>query len=265
MKKYHYILIAFVYFFLVLGLYTFIDNPMRDAYATFFQSLGGIFCIAGGIYVALKYGLDNYHGRSFLIITVGVGCWFLGDMLWFFTSIFTTERLFPSPMDFIYLLGYPILFYGLGRELFINKLAINPKKYFWPAIVSFIYVVAVSYFGVYKAYSAENTILENALNIIYGVGDLLLAILALYILLKIESYEKAKFYYPWIIIFIGISLYLIADILYYIFLDEYLAGGYYYFDLIWVASYAVWGYGLWNIGYVIKEIRQNVSNKLISK
>lgn len=263
MNKNIIILLGGLYFAVIAGLYFFVDNPAQDIYASFFVNTIGISAVIAGFLTASKYGFDHYHGRSFLLLAAGIFFWLLGDILWYITRAILGEAPFPSIIDAVYLVGYPILYIGLWRELFSEKIKIDFKNFVLPILLSALMAVAIAYFSIYKPFNSGDSCTANIINMAYGLGDFGLAIVCLFIIIKTEHYHKGKFYYPWLAIFIGFSTFLGADILHSIYWKEFQLGKFWYFDLVWTFSYLMLAYGYWRMGDIIDGVNQSILKKII--
>jgi hypothetical protein len=229
------------------------------------MDIASLAIVAGGFFTAKQYGFKNYHGLSFMFLTFGMLLRLVGDILWYASLAVDNALPFPSYLDAIYLISYPFLFIGFYRELFFEKIKLKPRDLYLPLVLSVLLVAGTTYYGVYKIYSPENTYWQNFIGMAYGACDVALAILLSFMIMKANEYKKGKFSTSWFIIFIGLSLYLVADVIYYAYFERYESGELSNLDLIWSASYLLTAYGFWSVGNIIEEIQHGILKMIAPK
>jgi len=214
-----------------------------------------------GIMAVKVYGMDNPHAKAIAFLALGIFFWFLGDSIWFILEYFLNKSPFPSVADYFYLLAYPLLLTGLSVEIKNNQLNWSAGKISFGVLLSIIVGAIVLYFGVVQAYSPAESLLNNAIAISYGIGDLVLIIFAIVILMVAVGYHKGKLFYPWLYILIGFFLILAADILFAIYREEYenFTGLIRNIDLGWISGFLFISYGFFSIGDTVK----NAQSKLL--
>ena len=224
-----------------------------------------ILALLAGIFVVRSYGVKSRHGNAFLLITLGFTFWLIGESLWVFYSLFLQIDPYPSPADFFYLAAYPLIAWGLIKEIRIT--GINLKKLSKPTLAFFgfaslIAIGMVTYIEIFLAFNPSGSLVDN-LVLLYGFADLIIAIPILLVLILAFEYKGGKIFIPWILIFIGLNLYLFADILYAVFLNQYLGAVYPYesIDLLWIAAYLLMALGLMQIGLIIRDIQKRLKSK----
>lgn len=210
-----------------------------------------------------KLGYGTARGKAFLFLTLGMAFWAIAELGWLVAVVFLDVKPFPSFVDIFYLVAYPLLAIGFWLEYRMGEIRWTAKKAISLSLVSLVLIGLTGYFGIYYAYDATNTGLENLVNVLYGVGDVILSILTLLILAIVIEYKRGKFFRPWMIIFIANLLMIIADVLFAIYFNEYDEGAklYQYMDLVWAGSYLLFAYGFYRIGYVLELISKGVIEK----
>lgn len=209
----------------------------------------------GLIAVRAYAGIDNPHAKAIAFMALGVFFWFIGDFIWFVFEYFLNQNPFPSIADYFYLLAYPMLLFGMIIELQNNKLTWNAKKIALSTTISLILGIIVIYFGIIRAYIPSDPLLNNLVAMSYGVGDVVLIILASTILMVAVGYRKGRLFYPWLCILIGFFLILAADILFAIYRDEYenFVGMLRNIDLGWISGFLFIAFGFFSIGNAVRE------------
>src|SRR5947208_1567727 len=90
-----------------------------------------------GIFALDMYGYKGPRMRTLLLLTGGMGCWLLGEMLFYSYEFIFHINPFPSIADVFYLLAYPLLLLAFINE--IRQAKISLKK-IHPAIIFFFVV-----------------------------------------------------------------------------------------------------------------------------
>ena len=230
----------------------------------FIYLLPVILAVLAGIFVVRSYGVKSQHGQAFLFFTLGLAFWLIGESLWVFYNLFLQIDPYPSLADFFYLAAYPLIVWGLIKEIRITGIKIGKLNKLTLAlfgITSLIIISIVTYIEIFLAFDPSGSLIDN-LVLLYGFADLILAIPVLLVLILAFEYKGGRIFIPWIFIFIGLLLYLFADIHYAVFLDQYLGSVYPYesIDLLWIAAYLLIALGLLQIGYIIRGIQKKLQS-----
>lgn len=218
-------------------------------------------CCGFKVFNQLHY--SSTRGKAFLFISLGMLLWAVAEFAWMLAVVFLDIKPFPSFVDVFYLVAYPFLAIGLLIEYQMGEIKWTMNKAISLSIISIVLITLTGYFGVYYAFDSENAVLENVFNILYGVGDVVLSVLSLLILAIVIEYKRGKFFRPWLVIFFANILMILGDVLFSIYFDEYDLGIrlYRYMDFIWIASYLLFAYGLFRVGYILEEINREVAEK----
>lgn len=216
-----------------------------------------------GFYAASTYKLGNIHGRSMAFLASGMAFFFVGEALFFYYQYILDKTPFPSIADVFYLLAYPMILIGLMIEVRMHKPRLSEfsKKTIFVMSTAFIALLGiVSYFGIYKAYDTDATILSNWIAISYGVADLIILIPAMYVLKLAFDFKGGKLFNTWIMIFFAMLFMLAGDILFASYNEKYSEGlkPYTLIDLLWVASYLLFAYSFFYTGSVLRELRKKL-------
>ena len=223
-----------------------------------------VLSVLAGIFAVRTYGFSSQHGKAFLLITLGYASWLIGESIWVFYDFVLHISPFPSPADFFYVAAYPLIAWGLIKEIKLAEIKfenINKGVLAGVGLLSLIFIVAVTYFELILAYDPMGTFIDN-LALIYGFGNLILIIPAILLLVMAWEYKGGKIFMPWIFIFLGLTLTLTADTLYAVFLDPYLENTYPYesMDLLWIAGYLLVALGFLNISFLIRGIHKRLQH-----
>lgn len=220
-----------------------------------------------GLFALTSYGLKGFRSRTILLITLGMGCWFIGEFLWNYYEYFLHANPFPSFADVFYLAAYPLIFTGLWNEIantHVTWKQIPKALTFLFGISAILLSAIVLYFGVYQAYDATESLFANSIAMGYGIGDLLLILVSIVILILVWEFRGGKIVNAWMSIFIGLIFTLIADILFAIYTDPYKAQVFLYkstFDTFWMIGYLCFANALFSIGIFSQDARDSMVKK----
>lgn len=227
--------------------------------------------VISGIYATRTYHTSNSHGQVMALLTLGLFCWFIGEVIFYYYQFTTLTDPFPSIADAFYLSAYPLLLIGLVKESMThhaNWKTIRDSNRLVLTLSSFLILAVafiVLYFGVFIAYDSEMSMLSNAIAISYGLGDLLLLIPVLFILKMVLDFKGGKLFYSWAIILSGIFCIMLGDILFAINSEAYqnLEPLYTLIDIAWIAGYLLFAYSFFFTAKTIRELQSTLrqSNK----
>lgn len=252
-----YLICLAVYWLQIGGIYA---VPLRDIIYLFTP----IAAITGGIFSFRATGFKNIRTKTVFFLTLGIICWFIGEVLWDYYELILKINPFPSIADIFYILAYPLMLIGLVHEIKISGISwkkIYPAIVFLLVIISVLFTTVVLYFGVYLAYNPQETLLTNSIAMSYGIGDLLLIIANIFVLILAWEFRGGKLSRTWFGLFIGFIVMLIADILFGIYTDQYKAqiGIYRYsIDSLYMLSYLIMAYILFNFGFSVRDAGKNI-------
>ncbi len=228
-----------------------------------------------GVFALTKFGTKGARAKSLLFLTCGMGCFFVGELLWNYYELVLHVKPFPSIADIFYLAAYPLLFVGLLNEIKTTRIdlsAFAPSVKFLTSLIIVLLFIIVLYFGVYQAYDAREVFLANVIAMGYGIGDLLLIIVNMFLLVMAWEFRGGKFSRIWTVLFVGFLFTLLADILFATYTDQYETQVYFYkafLDSLWMAGYLLFAYSLFEFGFSILDetikLRLSKNSKEVKK
>jgi len=230
---------------------------------TIYLSTSGIATIAG-FFALRKFGLANARSLTLLFLTVGIGYWFIGEVLFDYYQYIVHSNPFPSAADMFYILGYVFILIGLVNEIRIVKInwqLIEKPTLFLYGLVTLLFIVLISYFSIYHAYDPAKALLANAISMGYGVGDLLLIMANIFVLILVWEFRGGRFARVWISLFLSFIMMLVADILFAIYADQYNQQVWFYkslLDSFWMGAYLLFGFALFDFGFSIQDIYKKI-------
>ena len=199
--------------------------------------------VSVGAGVLLVVAARHRRGRemaAWVLLGAGVGCWGIGEAIWTWYIVFRPGAVpYPGLADLLYVAGYPVLFAGV---LFLPHLHAGR----WERVRITLDVVAGTialtaimwtfYLRDAIEISASASLLENAVNLAYPVGDLVLLI-GLIIIFTRRS--DLQFDGRLLVIGAGMALTVAADVTYVVLLNNgsYVDGA--AMDAMWVGGYGL--------------------------
>lgn len=227
--------------------------------------LGQLVTITGGIYAMREYGLSNPTGKTVAFLTCGFILWALGSLTYVINTFFLGIDQYPSLADVFIIAGY--FFYMGGLLLEVRKRHVsfkNPYKIV-TFITGLIIAVVTFYFGFYLAIDPSAPWLVSIVSLGYGIGDVILLMTLLIVIMMAFEYKGGRLFLPWFLIFTGFLVILVADILFTFYVVQYEAKEWPYYvgiDFIWRVSYVFFAYGLFSLGFVVKDVKNTIAHKI---
>lgn len=259
--------ISFFAVFVAASFFYSLSLPNQDFLNQTLYLLFPIIATAAGFSLAKTYGSGNANGKIILIITTGFFMWSMGEIIWYIMRNFMGINPFPSVADFFFLLAYPIIFLGLYESFKLYSVEfgkINKALIFLNSIIALLLILAVLYFGIYGAYNAEASLVNNILAMGYGVADIVLVVASLFSLSLAYEYKGGRLGFFWMTLTLGFVMFLIADILFAMYNGLYIENikPYVYIDLIWLAGYFLFIYGLMDTYSHLKEVELRIKKRM---
>lgn len=229
--------------------------------------VGQLVTVVCGLYAIRMYGMRSITGRSLAFFTAGFLSFLIGGAIFSYYDATLEVSPFPSLADGFILLGYPLFFTGLLLELRKKTLFLKKGMKMLIALFALLLAIVVFYFEIYIPYDMTSSLFLTAVQTAYGVGDLILIILFVFVLLLALSYAGGKMFYVWFSFFIGFILTLFGDILFGVYVNDYLAktGINIYIDLIWRSAYVFFAFGLLLAGMLVASMQSNILRKIEKK
>jgi hypothetical protein len=187
----------------------FAEDPNMIIYSDAIAFIVAILPVVTSLYVYSYFKKGNPEKTVWLVLCVGLILWLLGEILWFYYEALRGVDPFPSLADIAWILGYPSLFVALF--LLYRNVEVRVKAYevAFGIVVLIIAAAVFLLFGHMIPAEEEFTFLEKAASLFYPVADLFLLYLALLIT---GLYWAGKLGYSWLLIAVGIILYVVGDL-----------------------------------------------------
>lgn len=267
-KAYFFGLLLFLLFMVdVLVSFSGYGREQNDLYRNALLFAGQVVTVFCGLYAVRMYGMRSVIGRSLAFFTAGFLSFLIGGAIFSYYDATLEVSPFPSLADGFILLGYPLFFTGLLLELRKKTLFLQKGMKMLIALFALLLAAVVFYFQIYIPYDMTSSLFLTVVQTAYGVGDLILIIMFIFVLLLALSYKGGKMFYVWFCFFIGFILTLFGDILFGVYVNDYLAktGINIYIDLIWRAAYVFFAFGLLLAGMLVSSMQSIIMQKIAKK
>ncbi len=147
--------------------------------------------------------------------TLGLGLllWGSGEAIWAGYDLFLGEVPFPSVADIVWLIGYIPFFVSLYLRYSTLRAAPEASRVLIIVVLSAILIGVGGYFVLLPIIQdpGEN-LLAKIISVLYPVGDILLALIALLVVLTLSGGALSR---PWALIAAGFLVVAVADLLFY--------------------------------------------------
>ncbi len=187
----------------------FAEDPNMIVYSDALAFITAILPVVTSLYVFSYFEKGNPEKTVWLVLCAGLILWLLGEILWFYYEVLMGADPFPSLADIMWVLGYPSLFVALLLLYKIVEVRLKTYEVVFGIVVFIIAVAVFLLFGHMIPAEEEFTFLEKAVSLFYPVADLFLLYLALLIT---GLYWAGKLGYSWLLIAVGIILYVVGDL-----------------------------------------------------
>ena len=197
------ILYAFIYFF---EPFPGLGNDLASNLLTVFASLASA---AAATMVWAFYGKADAPRRVWDRFSVGLWLWFVAEAIWAFLNMRDGEVNIGWP-DFFWVLAYGFMFGALFQQhriLSFADLERTRKRMTWMGIPFGLLAVLLALILVNFFYPLD--FITNLVNGFYPLGDLLVGLLALWL---VRSFQGGTFVRPWV----SLILFAITDFLYFL-------------------------------------------------
>jgi len=192
------------------------------------------------------FSLKTITGKIWLLLTVAMVLWFLGDLYYALEWFINHNTDLPS-IHFgrvCYIIGFSFILVGLAAQLMVGGLKIPKKEFGYITIIegifltfSLVCIVLVSQLEVYEDFGE----FDKGILVFYLIFDEVNIFLSIILIFK---YRGGQFSRGWLIISIGFMVEATYDMLY-IYMDVIfeLENAWYFFDPVYYLMYVVLAVG----------------------
>ncbi|MCE9617858.1 MAG: hypothetical protein K8Q88_05810 [Nitrosarchaeum sp.] len=210
------------------------DLYMTDLLFIIFPGIVVVF----GLMLVFRYGLRGNHGISWVLFTLAIASWYVGDMTYKYDYKYDLEDLSTLTSDFFYIIGYPLFFGFTIFYLKPRKRIISKKMVLAASLVSILFVIPTLYFTFNGEYQ-----LEELTIFLYAIYPILDGVILIPSIIATFLFFRGQVNLLWSLILIATILFIIADTSYLIFSVEetYYPG--HPVDILFVWSYILYAFG----------------------
>lgn len=190
--------------------------------------------------------------KSLLFLVLAFVSWFTAEQTWNLYEHVLGIDPYPSVADFFYISAPILMFISLILFLQPYKNKIKRTDLIFASSLSVLILIPI--LNITLETNSETEFFEIAIAVIYPIVDTVLLIPAI-IAILISVREKKNVF--WIMILIGIILFVIADhmFLFLVIYDEYYEGN--PIDILWLSSYVIWAFTIYNLIHKSKKFKSN--------
>lgn len=193
------------------------------------------------IIIARRFRVSGKHGTAWIIFALFAFSWFTAEQVWtVYEQVYEMDP-WPSPADFFYLTGYPLLFAFSILYLLPLRKAISKKLVISSSLIS-ITLLVPTLILTNQTNSSENGF-EVALAASYPILD---AIVLCPALIGVSLFFKGEVNFLWSLICIAMVLNVIADTGFLVLSmdDSYYTG--HPVDLLYMWAYLLFAFGVYS-------------------
>jgi hypothetical protein len=143
---------------------------------------------------------------------VGLLLWGSGEAIWAGYDLFSEEIPFPSAADVLWLVGYIPFFVALFLRYRTLRATPEPARVLTIVVLSAILIGVAGYYVIWPIIQdTETELLPKIIYVLYPLGDVIVAIVALLVVLTLSGGELSR---PWAMLAAGFIIVSVADLLF---------------------------------------------------
>ena len=235
-----FILISIVIVYLIANVIHQEEFPINDRWfmTDLLLMASSFIVIIFGFLLSLKYKARENNGIAWILFTLAMSCWFIGEYAYSYENEYDTEDLSTLLPDFFYIIGYPLV---LGFMIFYLK----PRK----DIITKKMILASSLFSLVVVFPSLYITFDSVRDVdaftlfLYAIYPILDGIILIPAIVAVFLFFRGQVNLLWTMILFGILLNVIADTAYLFFsLDKTFYAGH-PINILYVWSYVMYGFG----------------------
>lgn len=214
-----------------------LGDPTFDLYTGILTAAWALVTTFACLLVMGVFTFKAPPGKVWGLLGFGFLCWTLGEAIWAY-NLYLGEDLFPSIADFFYIIGYPLLIGGLILQQKSTKANLAKSEIFLVILV-LIATIGITIWGAFLPifdlyWNNEYDLISTLIILAYPIMDWLLLPSALILFFKFKGGEFSK---SWFIVFIGMILMIIADLVFAIMDAQGIPMASFYYDHLYNIAY----------------------------
>jgi len=210
------------------------DLYMTDLLYIIFPGIVVVF----GVMLVFRYRLRGNHGISWILFTLAIASWYVGEMTYSYDYEYDLEDLSTLTSDLFYIIGYPLFFGFTIFYLKPRKQIISKKMILISSLVSILFIIPSLYFTFNEEYQ-----LDELTIFLYAIYPILDGVILIPSIIATFLFFRGQVNLLWSLILIATILFVIADTSYLVFSIEetYYPG--HPVDILYVWSYILYAFG----------------------
>ena len=232
-------LVAVVVVFLIANVINQEEYPIDKFYATDLLSVIGSFSVIifGGL-LSFKYKARGTNGIAWILFTLSMVSWFLGEYAYSNDSEYNIEDLSTLASDIFFITGYPLFFAFTILYLKPRRNIITRKIIFASSLFSLLVIIPTLYITFVSSGSLDNLTL-----FLYAIYPILAGVILIPAIVTVFLFFRGQIDLLWCMVLFGIIFFVAGDTAYLISsLDEsYYAG--HPLNILYVWAYVLFAFG----------------------
>ena len=228
------------------------DLYMTDLLYMIFPGIVVVF----GLILVFRYGLRGSHGISWILFTLAIASWYVGEMTYSYDYKYDLEDLSTLTSDLFYIIGYPLFFGFTIFYLKPRKRIISKKMILASSLVSILFVIPTLYF----TFNGEQQ-LDDLTMFLYAIYPILDGVILIPSIVATVLFFRGQVNLLWSLILIATILFIIADTAYLAFSIEetYYPG--HPVDILYIWAYILYAFGALSHIRLYKKIKPEQDKK----
>jgi len=222
------------------------DLYMTDLLYIIFPGIVVVF----GVMLVFRYRLRGNHGISWILFTLAIASWYVGEMTYSYDYEYDLEDLSTLTSDLFYIIGYPLFFGFTIFYLKPRKQIISKKMILISSLVSILFIIPSLYFTFNEEYQ-----LDELTIFLYAIYPILDGVILIPSIIATFLFFRGQVNLLWSLILIATILFVIADTSYLVFSIEetYYPG--HPVDILYIWAYTLYAFGVLSHVRLYKKIK----------
>ncbi|QLH05843.1 hypothetical protein [Nitrosopumilus ureiphilus] len=191
-----------------------------------------------GITLNLKYKLKGNHGKAWLLFTLAIISWFIGELTYSYDYEYSIDDISTLTSDIFYIIGYPLFFVFALFYLRSRKNMITKKMIVLASLISFVLILP----SVYISLDVDEEI-DGLTMVLYGIYPVLDGIILAPSLVAVFLFFGGKVNLLWSMILIASILDITADTVYLFTSLEDTYDPSHLVNILWIWPYILYAFG----------------------
>lgn len=194
-----------------------------------------------GIILSTIYKGSGSHGKAWILFTLAVLIWFVGEMTFDYEYEYDIEDISTLTSDIFYILGYPVFFVFTLLYLRPRKKVISKNMILVAVLTSIVFVIPTLYLTFEGGEELDTLTIS-----LYAIYPILDGLILAPSIIAVMLFFKGQVNFFWTLVLLATLSDIIADTLYMIFAIEesYYPG--HPVDILYLFSYTLLAFGVYS-------------------